>query len=349
MQEVLSELSARGLTELPIGIDRAEAVVFFALRSLGLELVDAVPALENARAVKTTLELDIHRRNARLADRAIERFLQQMRPGMTENELWGALAKETFAYGALHAECRLLCSGPAPTPGCRRRPTGSPRTAIRSPSIPTSSARTATSPTSRAPTCAGEAPGSRELRDAYQAAYGFVHDAIPEFRAGRSFRDLGELLGERLPPEYRRLRYPFIAHGCGAADEYPVIVVEGNHEGELLPCMVLSVEGYMGRAGGKVGAKFEEQIIITDDALELISFAPLEPRPVVMDSPYLPLRPARRAPISPDRTHRARQPGRRHTRMPSLTAGPANSATVHKPTGSPPARASAWSHRAIRR
>ena len=170
----------------------------------------------------------------------------------------------------------------------------------------------------------GEAPGSRELRDAYQAAYGFVHDAIPEFRAGRSFRELGELLGERLPPEYRRLR-PFIAHGCGAADEYPVIVVEGNHEGELLPCMVLSVEGYLGRVGGKVGAKFEEQIIITDDALELISFAPLEPRPVVMDSPYLPLRPARRAPISPDRTHRARQPGRRHTRMPSLTAGPANS------------------------
>jgi hypothetical protein len=46
-------------------------------------------------------------------------------------------------------------------------------------------------------------------------------------------------------------RYPFIAHGCGAADEYPVVVVDDHHPGILEPGMVLSVEAYMGAVGGR--------------------------------------------------------------------------------------------------
>ena len=42
--------------------------------------------------------------------------------------------------------------------------------------------------------------------------------------------------------------------------------------------MVISVEGYPGRPGGPVGAKFAEQIIVTDGAPELISHAPVEER-----------------------------------------------------------------------
>lgn len=60
-----------------------------------------------------------------------------------------------------------------------------------------------------------------EQRDAYRSAYEFVQTSIPEFTEGRTFQELGGLLGSRFPERHRSLKYPFIAHGCGAADEYP--------------------------------------------------------------------------------------------------------------------------------
>jgi Xaa-Pro dipeptidase len=266
MGEVRDELAARGLAGEPLGVDRAEAVVFLTLAALGIPVVDAAPVLETARAVKTPLELEIHRRNARLADEAIDAFLPQLRPGLTENQLWALLTRETFSRGASHAECRLLCSGPRTNPWMQeatdRIVEDGDLVAFDTDLVGPDGYLT---DISRTYLC-GTRPPTAEQRDVYRAAYEFVGTAIPEFTAGRTFRELGELLGPRLPERYRQLRYPFLAHGCGAADEYPAIVVDGHHDGELLPGMVISVEAYMGAVGGSAGAKYEEQIVITDGA-----------------------------------------------------------------------------------
>lgn len=278
MAAVDDELRSRGLGDAPLGVDRAETVVFLALAALGRRVVDAVPAIESARAVKSATELAIHRENARLTDLAVGGFLRRMAPGMTELELWAVLAQETVSHGALHAESRLLSSGPRTNPWMQEathRVVGDGEMVAFDTDLV--GPHGYLTDISRSYVC-GDAAPTREMRDVYRAAHDFVHEAIPEFRAGRSFRELGELLGPRLPAPYRQLRYPFIAHGCGAADEYPAIVVDGHHDGELLPGMVISVEGYTGRPGGPVGAKFEEQIIVTDGAPELISHAPVEER-----------------------------------------------------------------------
>ncbi|PVY96009.1 dimethylsulfoniopropionate lyase DddP [Actinomycetospora cinnamomea] len=278
MAEVHDELRARGLHRAPVGIDRAEAVVFFALADLGLRLVDAVPVLEVARSVKTDLELAVHRENARLVDVAVRRWLEDLAPGRTECELWARLVAETFATGALHSESRLLSSGPRTNPWMQE---ASDR--VVEDGDPVAFDTDLVGPhgyltdVSRTYLC-GDAAPSAELRDAYRAAHGFVHEAIPEFRAGRTFAELGEQLGPRIPPEYRAQRYPFLAHGCGATDEYPAIVVDGHHAGVLAPGMVISVEAYTGRVGGHVGAKYEEQIVVTDGAPEHLSHAPVESR-----------------------------------------------------------------------
>ncbi|GLZ47754.1 peptidase M24 [Actinomycetospora sp. NBRC 106375] len=278
MAEVRDALRERGLAGAPLGIDRAEAVVFLALAELGVHLVDAVGVLEVARSVKTDLELAVHRENARLTDVAVRRFLERLEPGRTELELWADLMREAFASGALHSESRLLSSGPRTNPWMQEasgrvvrdgEPVAFDTDLVGPHGYLTDISRTYV---------CGDAAPSRELREAYRAAYGFVREAIPEFRAGRSFRELGELLGPRLPAEYRAQRYPFLAHGCGAADEYPAIVVDGHHGGVLEPGMVISVEAYTGRVGGSAGAKYEDQIVITDAAPELLSSAPAEDR-----------------------------------------------------------------------
>lgn len=276
--EVILELQARGLQHEPLGVDRAEAVVFVELAARGISVADAVPVLETARAVKTPLELAIHRDNARLVDEAVVAFLQHLTPGKTENELWADLARETFSHGALHAEARLLSSGPRTNPWMRE---ASHRVVEDGDVVAFDTDLVGPfgylTDISRTYLC-GERPATREQREVYQAAYGFVHESIPELVAGRSFAELGEKLGNRIPERYRQQRYPFIAHGCGAVDEYPVIKVDDHHGGVLEPGMVLSVEGYMGAVGGPVGAKYEEQVIITEGAPELISFAPVDDR-----------------------------------------------------------------------
>jgi Xaa-Pro dipeptidase len=278
IDEVVSELRARGLQREPLAVDRVEAVAFVELAARGIQVVDAIPALETARAVKTPLELEIHRDNARLVDEAIVAFLPHLRPGRTENELWALLARETFAHGALHAEARLLSSGPRTNPWMQE---ASDRVVEDGDLVAFDTDLVGPhgylTDISRSYLC-GDRPPTGEQRAVYQAAYEFVEGAIPEFLAGRSFQELGELLGSRIPERYRRQQYPFIAHGCGAVDEYPVVTSGDHHPGVLEPGMVLSVEGYMGAVGGTVGAKYEEQIIITEGAPELISHAPGDDR-----------------------------------------------------------------------
>jgi len=276
--EVVCELEARGLQHEPLGVDRAEAVAFIELAARGMWVVDAAPVLETARAVKTPLELEIHRDNARLVDAAVVAFLQHLTPGKTENELWAELARETFSHGALHAEARLLSSGPRTNPWMQE---ASHRVVEDGDVVAFDTDLVGPfgylTDISRTYLC-GDRPPTAEQREVYQAAYEFVQESIPEFVAGRSFAELGEKLGNRIPERYRQQRYPFIAHGCGAVDEYPVVRADDHHGGVLEPGMVLSVEGYMGAVGGTVGAKYEEQIIITDSAPELISFAPADDR-----------------------------------------------------------------------
>ena len=72
-------------------------------------------------------------------------------------------------------------------------------------------------------------------------------------RAGASLEELGERLKQRLPAELDALKYPFIAHGAGLADEYPCVKWDNHHPGVLEPGMVMSVECYAGARGCRRG------------------------------------------------------------------------------------------------
>src|SRR3954470_16785739 len=97
-------------------------------------------------------------------------------------------------------------------------------------------------------------------------------------RPGAAFDELGEGLGRRFPERYHALRYPFIAHSTGLSDEYPTIVFEDHHQGEVRSGMVFSVEAYVGAEGGAEGIKLEEQVLVTDTGTEVLSHAPHDER-----------------------------------------------------------------------
>ena len=85
---------------------------------------------------------------------------------------------------------------------------------------------------------------------------------------------MGERLSRRLPAAYHAERYPFIAHGSGLSDEYPVIAFQDHHAGEIEDGMVFSVEAYVGVEGEDEGLKLEEQVLVTSEGVEILSHAP---------------------------------------------------------------------------
>jgi len=70
-----------------------------------------------------------------------------------------------------------------------------------------------------------------------------------------------------------------MVHGIGLCDEWPAIryPTDGGEQGGIFrENMTITVESYIGKVGGKEGVKLEQQYLIGENGLELMSHHPLE-------------------------------------------------------------------------
>jgi Xaa-Pro dipeptidase len=272
--EVAGVLRERGIHDGRIGIDRLDAYGFLALQEAGLHLVPAQLALEQARAVKGPEEIELIRRSLRVCDAAVTCLYEDLCPGMTENDVWARFVGSAFAAGGEYVECRLLSSGPRTNPWFRE---ATDRRIERGDlvSFDTDLIGPAgyLADLSRTYLVGSSKPSSRQ-RQLYADAQAFLVQIMGELKPGTAFDEAGERLSRRLPAKYHSQRYPFIAHGSGLTDEYPVIAFSDHHDGEIEEGMVFSVEAYVGVEGDDEGLKLEEQILVTSSGVEVLSHAP---------------------------------------------------------------------------
>ena len=83
----------------------------------------------------------------------------------------------------------------------------------------------------------------------------------------------------KLPEEYYGNRYSCMVHGIGLCDEWPMIRYPtdgGQREGSFEKNMTITVETYIGKVAGKEGVKLEQQYLVGENGLELMSHHPLE-------------------------------------------------------------------------
>ncbi len=99
-----------------LAVDRTDVHGMEALRDEGFELVEGQRLLELARSVKCPEEIDCMRDSLAVADIAMSRMREALRPGVTENELWAELHHANIAHGGEWIETRLLSSGPRTNP-----------------------------------------------------------------------------------------------------------------------------------------------------------------------------------------------------------------------------------------
>lgn len=277
MADLIAELAGAGAT---VGLERLNAGAALALAAQGLRIVDAQEPVEMARAIKSAEEMKCVNASLRATEVGVAKLRAAIRPGLTEAQLWSVLHQSVIAQNGDYVETRLLNAGARTNPwfqetgdnviganelialdtdvvGCHGYYSDFSRTFHSGPGKPT--------------------PTQREL---YKVAYEQVHHNMSILRPGMSFRDYADEAWD-IPEKYYANRYYLSAHGCGMTGEYPYLYHSGDfpdagYDGEIRPGMTLCVESYIGEDGGAEGVKLEQQVLITETGMDLLSRFPFE-------------------------------------------------------------------------
>ena len=277
MNDLITELVGKGAT---LGLERLNAGTAIALGELGLRIVDAQQPVEIARAIKSAEEMKCINASLRATEIAVGKLRDAIRPGMTENELWSVLHKSVIEQNGDYCETRLLSAGRRTNPWFQETATyvigENELIALDTDVVGCHGYYSDFSRTFHA--------GPRRPSDAqtnlYKIAYEQVHHNMGILKAGMSFRDYAERAWT-IPEQYYANRYSVSAHGCGMTGEYPYLYHHGDfadagYDGIIEPGMTICVESYIGEENGAEGVKLEQQVLITETGVELLSRFPFE-------------------------------------------------------------------------
>ena len=252
------------------------------LARLGVSIHNGEAVMENARLIKSADEILAMRRSIVACEAAMGEMEAALRPGISENELWAELHRGTIARGGEWIETRLLSSGPRTNPWfqeCSSRIVEAGDLVAFDTDLIGPYGFCAD--LSRTWLC-GDGAATDEQRDLFRIAADQIAHNTALLAPGLSFRDLVE--GSVVPPpDCFPTRYGVLYHGVGLADEYPTLPhaadwTDDTPDGVLEPGMVVCVESYIGRLGGREGVKIEEQVLITEDGHDQLSSYPLDER-----------------------------------------------------------------------
>lgn len=250
------------------------------LGRLGISIHNGEAVMECARLIKSPDEMLAMRRAIVACEAAMGEMHAALRPGISENELWAELHKANIARGGEWIETRLLSSGPRTNPWfqeCSARVIEAGDLVAFDTDLIAPYGFCAD--LSRTWLCGADGQATDEQRDLMSIAAAQIKENTALLRPGIGFRELVER-STNPPPDCFPSRYGVLYHGVGLADEYPTLPhaadwTDDTPDGMLEPGMVLCVESYIGRLGGREGVKLEEQVLITETGSLTLSSFPL--------------------------------------------------------------------------
>jgi len=277
--QIADLMAAHGGGDKRLAIDRLSALGCAALAQRGIQVVEGEGVAEQARAVKSAQEVALMRAAIAACEEACRAMYAAFEPGITENALWAKLHEANIRLGGEWIETRLLSAGPRTNPWFRECSMRAiERGEVMSFDTDLIGPYGYCADISRAWLCGGGAPSS-EQADLMARAQDQIAHNISILNPGKSFREVS-MEAFDVGEAFLSNRYPSLIHGVGLADEWPSIKHAQDfdakgYDGVLVPGMTLCVESYIGREGGKEGVKLEEQVLITEDGVEVLSTLPL--------------------------------------------------------------------------
>ena len=273
----VKDLSNSYFKSKKIAIDVLNGPAVSALNKEGIEVVDAKLILEQARVIKSPEEIKCMRSAIDVAEMGIVKMREQLKPGMTENELWAILHQTNIENYGEWIECRILSSGERTNPWMQE----CSNKVIQHGEI-VSFDTDMVGPYGYCADISRAFVVGNKFNDEQKKLYSMAMEQIDYnsrlIKDGLSFKEFTEK-SWNLPEDYYPNRYSVMVHGIGLCDEWPAIRYPtdgGERSGTFQKNMTITVESYIGKVGGKEGVKLEQQYLIGENGLELMSHHPLE-------------------------------------------------------------------------
>ena len=273
----VKDLSNSYFKSKKIAIDVLNGPAVTALYKEGIKVVDAKLILEQARVIKSSEEIKCMRSAIDVAEMGIVKMREQLKPGMTENELWSILHQTNIENYGEWIECRILSSGERTNPWMQE----CSNKIIQDGEI-VSFDTDMVGPYGYCADISRAFVVGNKFNEEQKRLYAMAVEQIDYnsrlIKDGLSFKEFTEK-SWILPKNYYPNRYSVMVHGIGLCDEWPAIryPTDGGERGGMFQKnMTITVESYIGKVGGKEGVKLEQQYLIGENGLELMSHNPLE-------------------------------------------------------------------------
>ena len=273
----VNDLSNSYFKSKKIAIDVINGPAVNELNKKGIQVLEAKKILEQARVIKSSEEIKCMRAALDVADIGIIKMRDYLKSGITEDELWSILHKTNIENGGEWIECRILSSGSRTNPWMQE----SSNKIIQDGEIVSFDTDMVgpygyCADISRAFVCGNKF--NENQKKLYLTAVEQIDYNSRLIKDGVSFKEFTEKAWI-LPEKYYGNRYSVMLHGIGLCDEWPAIRYPsdgGERGGIFQKNMTITLESYIGEVGGYEGVKLEQQYLVGENGLELMSHHPLE-------------------------------------------------------------------------
>ena len=263
-----------------IAIDVCDPAGINAIKNnFNYKIINAQKFLEIARSIKSADEIICMRASVKTAEKGIMLMHENLKAGITEEELWSILHKTNIENGGEWFETRLLNSGPKTNPWfqeCSNR-------IIQEGEI-VAFDTDMVGPYGYCADISRTFVEGRKLTNYQKKIHSLAYENVKYneelIKPGLSFKEFAEKAWQ-LPDNCFDNHYPCQVHGVGMSDEWPFIAYpnkdysNGDYDAVFEENMVICVESYIGEKDEKEGAKLEDQYLVTNNGLELLSSIPL--------------------------------------------------------------------------
>jgi Xaa-Pro aminopeptidase len=275
--EIKDLLAETGVAGLPVGVDFAEISTLFELQRQGVEVRDGQQVMLDARQIKSADEIALLSTAAAMVDGVYQEITDALKPGVRENEIVALANKRLYEMGSDDVESINAVSGER----CNPHPHNFSDRMIR--------------PGEQAffdimhsfngyRTCYyrtfSVGSSTQAQRDAYARASEWMQAALDAIKPGVSTDQVARLWPTAqdigLPDEKTAFGLQF-GHGLGLAlHERPIISRLSSLDApmEIQKDMVFAVETYCPATDGVSAARLEEEVVVVDDGVQIITRFP---------------------------------------------------------------------------
>lgn len=265
--------------EAPIAVDQASYLSYKGLEEAGVTIAFGQDVMELARAVKSPDEIHAMRCAVHACETTMAEMHSELKPGMTERDLWAMLHAGNIRRGGEWIETQILASGPRTNPWMQEASSrvieegdlvGYDTDLVGAYGMMVDISRT---------WVAGDVSPTPSQTHTHELALEQIERNCELLTPGRSFSELTHQAWTPPLADYRH--YCVLYHGVGQCDEYPEIFFPEQwdnvgYDGEVEAGMVFTTEAYVGARDGQTeGVKLEEQYLVTPDGPEKLSSYPI--------------------------------------------------------------------------